>query len=71
LNLPNEVQDGVFAMLGLLPMVYEKRNIDQNAYYDFLKAIKYLQTKSDDMNLAKRIPILISRWVKLYPSNLK
>jgi len=52
-------------------MVYEKRNIDQNAYYDFLKAIKYLQTKSDDMNLAKRIPILISRWVKLYPSNLK
>ena len=70
LDLSNEIQDGVFALLGLLPVVYDKKGVNQTAYYDFLKAIKYLQDKSQNINLAKRIPLLISRWVKLYPGTL-
>ena len=66
------IQDGLFSIIGLLPVVYRKKNIAPADYLDFEAVLLYLQSEGrSDINLAKRIPILIMKWLNLFYLEMK
>ncbi len=59
-------------MVGLLPTVYQQINFDSFNYLDLSSVLKYLEEKSSvDLNLSKRIPVLIHKWIDLFDLNAK
>jgi len=65
------IQDGIFAMVGQLPPVYQDFKIDPSQYLDLGAVLKYLENASSDLNLSKRIPVLIHKWIGLFDWNAK
>lgn len=59
-------------MIGLLPVAYQQLNIDPSNYLDFGSILKHLEeTAALDLNLSKRIPVLIHKWINLFDHNAK
>jgi len=66
------IQDGVFAVVGQLPALYQQLKVDPSNYLDLGAVLKYLETKAGtDLNLSKRIPVLIHKWIGLFDQNAK
>jgi len=65
------IQDGIFAMVGQLPPVYQSYKLDASQYLDLGSVLKYLEENSADLNLSKRIPVLIHKWIGLFDANAK
>jgi len=66
------ILDGLFSIIGLLPAVYRKKNIDPSQYLDFGSILKFLENQGkQDVNLAKRIPVLIHKWINLFNLEIK
>jgi len=71
-DLPIIIIDGIFAMVGQLPTAYNQIKIDPSNYLDLGIVIKYLEEKAAlDLNLSKRIPVLIHKWIGLFNANAK
>ena len=65
-EINEQFQDGIFAMIGLIPKIFEKEKIPADNFIDIKLILKYLgQKAANNTILAKRIPILCSRWIKL------
>lgn len=71
-DLPAPIIDGIFAMVGQLPQAYTQSNVDPSQYLDFESVLKYLQDRAEsDLNLSKRIPVLIQKWISLFDAKVK
>lgn len=71
-DLPPLLQDGIFAMVGQLPSAYQAMNINPANYLDLGSILKYLEANAgQDLNLSKRIPVLIHKWIGVFDDNTK
>ena len=71
-DLPIIIIDGIFAMVGQLPKAYQHLKIDPSNYLDLTIVLKFLEEKAGvDVNLSKRIPVLIHKWIGLFDTNAK
>ncbi len=71
-NLPLIIIDGVFGMVGQLPNAYSSLKIDPSNYLNLGSVITYLETKSSlDLNLSKRIPVLLHKWNGFFSTQIK
>ena len=65
-DMPGIYQDTIFALVGLLPKLYEKLKIPADRFMDILQLIKYLKENFKDYPFfASRIPILLNRWLRI------
>ena len=59
-------------MIGQLPLVYKQLNIDPSNFLNLGTVLGYLEEKgSTDLNLSKRIPVLIHKWIGLFDQDAK
>jgi len=66
------ILDGLFSIIGLLPTAYRKKNIDPEQYLNFGDILKFLEVQGKtDVNLTKRIPVLIHKWINLFNLEIK
>ena len=59
-------------MIGQLPAVYQAMKIDPANFLDLGSILKYLEDRAgSDLNLSKRIPVLIHKWMSLFNAGIK
>lgn len=59
-------------MIGQLPDVYQQKKINADNYLDLGSVLKYLEERAgSDLNLSKRIPVLIHKWMSLFNAGVK
>ncbi|KAL4479579.1 hypothetical protein ABPG72_018565 [Tetrahymena utriculariae] len=71
-NVSSDIQESIFSIMGLVPKVCKKNNINPNNLFDFVGLLKYLYNNQKQMNFAaRRIPILVTRWIEYLPQNIQ
>ena len=67
-EVPFEIQNGLFGIIGLLPKAFEKEKIVLLDYIDIFGLVEYMKESiSKNKIVARKLPILISKWIKFFP----
>lgn len=72
-NIEKPIQDGIFAMLGVIPKVFMKLKVDKNPaeLIDILKVLEFLKNNlSKDVLYARRFASITMKWLNVLNGKL-
>ena len=70
-EIPFEMQNGLFGIIGLLPKAFEKEKIGLLDYIDIFGLIEYMKENvHTNKVLARKISIIINKWIKFFPGSI-